>query len=195
MIGKPVPPGRGRPAPDDVTDQVLVAACAAGDVSALGTLFDRFAGPVLGFLGRLREDPFDLEDLVQTTFLEVRRSARRYRAGASVKTWILAIAANVARHHVRSEVRRRALAAACADLPPGRQETPADTAERIQLSGRLASALRALDKDLAVAFVLCDLEDVTGAEAARLLGVRPATLWRRLYQARRRLRGAIEGTV
>src|SRR3954454_20691012 len=112
MIGRPVSPGRGGPAPDDVSDEALVAACAAGDLSALGTLFDRFAGPVFGFLGRLRADPFDLEDLVQTTFLEVRRTARRYRA--SVKTWILAIAANVARHHVRSEVRRRALAAACA---------------------------------------------------------------------------------
>src|SRR5207248_41784 len=80
-----------------------------------------------------------------------------YRGGAAVKTWLLAIAANVARHHVRSEVRKRALAAACANLPTRSPETPADAVERRQLADRLASALHGLDDDLAMAFVLCDV--------------------------------------
>ena len=57
---------------------------------------------------------------------------------------------------------------------------------------RLRDALGELSHDLRAAYVLCDLEDVPGVEAARVLGVRAGTLWRRLHEARRALRDAIE---
>jgi RNA polymerase sigma-70 factor (ECF subfamily) len=45
--------------------------------------------------------------------------------------------------------------------------------------------------DLRAAFILCDLEEMSGADAAATLDVRPGTLGRRLFEARRALRAAV----
>ena len=55
--------------------------------------------------------------------------------------------------------------------------------------------LAALPVALRECFVLCQLEGVSGPEAARALGIRPGTLYRRIHDARQRLRAAVgEGT-
>src|SRR5205814_1863806 len=137
-------------------------------------------------------EPGAIDDLVQTTFLEAWRSARGYRGKGSVKSWLYGIAANAVRHHVRSAIRRRGVIDAMPAPAPGRG--PDDAAVRAQLVGRLAAAMDELPHDLRAAFVLCDLEEVPGVEAARALGVRAGTLWRRLHEARRALRAALDGT-
>ncbi len=196
MIGKLLPFRRSPPAVLDMSDAALVAACSTGDPGALGALYDRYAADVYRFLGRLRgADARDLEDLLQVTFLEAGRGARRFRGGASVRTWIFAVAANVVRHHARGEGRRRILVDSFTALPVDRAVSPADAAEQRQLIERLAGAVADLDEDLRVAFVMCDLEEIPGVEAARVLGVRPGTMWRRLHDARVRLRLAVEKEV
>ena len=196
MIGKLLPFRRRPPVVPDMSDAALVAACTTGDPGALGALFDRYAADVYRFLGRLRgADARDVDDLLQVTFLEAGRVAGSFRGGASVRTWIFAIAANVVRHHARGEGRRRTVMDSFSALPQTRVESPADAAERRQLIERLAGALDDLDEDLRVAFVMCDLEEIPGVEAARALGLRPGTMWRRLHDARRRLRHAIEKEI
>ena len=44
----------------------------------------------------------DVEDLVQATFLEVMSAAARFRGDAQVSTWLVAIAANLARQQLRA---------------------------------------------------------------------------------------------
>ena len=77
--------------PAEMSDVALLAACAVGDSAALGALFDRHRSAVQRFLARLA-DQRDTDDLVQETFLQVNRSADRFRGRSSVKTWILGIA-------------------------------------------------------------------------------------------------------
>ena len=133
----------------------------------------------------------EIDDLVQLTFLEAWRSAKRYGGRGAVRSYLFGIAANTVRHYIRGASRRRA---ALADAPPPLQSSkPDDAAIRVQQMARLALALDELPHDLRAAYVLCDLEDVSGVEAARVLGVRAGTLWRRLHEARRALRDAIEG--
>jgi RNA polymerase sigma-70 factor (ECF subfamily) len=97
------------------------------------------------------------------------------------------------RHDVRGEIRRKRLMLTYAEVPRPPGTSPHEAAERRELVERLAVALRELPHDLRVAFVLCDLEEVRGTEAARALGVREGTLGRRLHDARRALRLALEG--
>jgi len=180
--------------PEEMSDEALVAACGAGDAAALGALFDRHHAVVYRFLSRLAgTDAASLDDLVQTTFLELRRGARRFAGRASVKVWILGIAANIVRHDVRSETRRKSLLLACAALPRSGPAAPDVATERQELVERLFAALRSLSHDLRVAFVMCDLEEIPCAEAARTLGIREGTLWRRRHDARKALRAALEG--
>src|SRR5687767_5061415 len=105
----PERPARREAAGGEVlSDEALLAACATGDAAALGALFDRFHDAVYRFAARLATtDELARDDLVQATFLEVCRTAHTFRGGSAVKTWILGVAANVARHTLRSEQRRR----------------------------------------------------------------------------------------
>ena len=181
--------------PREMSDEALIAACAVGESAALGALFDRHHRCVYRFLSRLATtNADDIDDLVQTTFLEVWRSAQRYRSKGAVRSWIFGIAANVARHYVRSEMRRRNAHAGFAERPASVQSTPGDLAERRELVDQLGTALRALSHDLRVAFVMCDLEGVPGVEAARSVGVRQGTMWRRLHDARKALREVLDGS-
>lgn len=177
-----------------LSDEALIAACAAGDSAALGVLFDRFASAVCRFLTRLIGASYaEIDDLAQATFIEVWRCSPKFRGDSKARVWIFGIANNVARRHVRSRS-RRLTALERFGLEPVSPERPLDEATHDRrLIERLAATLPTLTEGQRVAFVMCDLEGVPGVEAARVLGLRPGTLGRRLFEARRVLRKALEG--
>jgi len=177
----------------EMSDEALLAACATGDAPALGALFDRFHAAVYRFAGRLpMTDDLARDDLVQATFLEVRRAAHSFRGTSSVKTWILGVAANVARHTLRAERRRRVHQARYLEGMAAAPELLDAQVERKKLLARVAEALAELPRDQQVAFILCDLEQLPGVEVARVLEIPEGTLWRRLHTARKAMREAIE---
>ncbi|MDQ3336414.1 MAG: RNA polymerase sigma factor [Myxococcota bacterium] len=179
-----------------MSDEALLAGCATGDGAALGALFDRFSDAVFRFAARLpRTDELARDDLVQATFLEVSRTAASFRGGSTVKTWILGIAANVARHTLRSEQRRRVHQARFLEKQSCAPMLVDDQVERRQLLTYVAEALETLPRDQQLAFILVDLEQLPGAEVARILDIPEGTLWRRLHTARKAMRAAIEERV
>ena len=175
-------------------DEALIAAAAAGDNGALEELFQRHGDTVYRILSRLRTiDRRDLDDVVQTTFIEVRRAAASFNGRAAVGTWVIGVAMNVARRHTRGEVRRRAVVSAIAEMPaPAAPASPYEEAAHRQLLVRLASAFDELPHDLRVVFTLCDLEGMRGVDVARTLEVPEGTVWRRLHDARARLRERLD---
>jgi RNA polymerase sigma-70 factor (ECF subfamily) len=178
----------------ELSDEALVVACASGDGHALEELFHRHGPQVHRVLARLGHvDRKDLEDLVQTTFFEAHRSAKRFSGRSAVSTWILGIAMNIARHHARGEARRRAAMVAVARTAPATDsQGPDERASRRQSLERLQLGVDSLPYRFRVVFLLCDLEGVRGTEVARMLGVPEGTVWRRLHEARERLRAFIE---
>lgn len=179
----------------ELSDEALLASCGVGDSAALGALFDRYHDAVFRLVSRLiRSEAYEVDDIVQTTFLEAWRSAKRYGGRGSVKSFLFGIAANTVRHHVRSAKRRREAYAGIVRAESSGAATPHEAAQSAQEMQRLAAALEELPHDLRAAYVVCDLEELAGAEAARVLGVREGTLWRRLHDARRALREALGGT-
>jgi RNA polymerase sigma-70 factor (ECF subfamily) len=180
----------------EMSDEALVAACATGESAALGALFDRHHAAVRRFLARVSgASDSDLDDLVQITFATVPRAAARWGRRATARTWLFGVANNVARHHARSEIRRRRRihdAAECLRSFPA--EAGADALAR-ERALRLSLAIVELPPKLREAFVLVYLEGVPGAEAAQLLGVRGGTIWKRLHQARARLRETLGGSL
>jgi RNA polymerase sigma-70 factor (ECF subfamily) len=194
MTGKLLLLHRARKEHRDTADEDLLAACARGEGLALEELFHRHGDRVYRVLGRSRGvDAKDLDDLVQSTFIEVFRSAPAYAGRASVSTWLLGIAINVMRHHVRGESRRRSMVAAASDaLVYAALGQPHENAVRSQFLERLERALIALPNDLSLAFTLCEIEGLRGVDVARALGVPEGTIWRRLHDARMRLRAALE---
>jgi RNA polymerase sigma-70 factor (ECF subfamily) len=197
MPGKLLPwrPARPRPevSSDQRSDARLVEDCAGGDRAAMADLFDRHGDAVHRLLCCLHGADADVDDLVHATFMEAFRAARRYRGRAQVRTWLFGIAVNVARHHRRTEGRRRAMLRTWAQRRPPESSRPDQLAERQQLLARLQEALVRLPAPLRAAYLLCEVEECSGPEAAAALGVRPGTLGRHLHEARRALRAALEG--
>ena len=109
-----------------------------------------------------------------------------------MRTWVFAIAANVTRRHVRNEVRRRSALERLSKLPTQPAGRPDDSLEQQQLVLRMREALSALPHDLRVALVMCDLEDISGREAAAVLQIPEGTLYRRVHEARRALGVLVE---
>jgi RNA polymerase sigma-70 factor, ECF subfamily len=175
----------------DLSDVDLVHFVALHDSAAMQELFERHHERVHRILARLRSvDADDVDDLVQGTFLEVQRSAARYGGQAAVGTWIIAIAVNVMRHHVRKEVRHRtALATLGRDAPSASMAvSPFDASSNRQSIARLAHAFDGLSRDHKEVFLLCDVEGLRGTEVARALDLPQGTVWRRLHEARMTLR-------
>ncbi len=177
-----------------MSDEALLAACGTGDAAALGALFDRFHDAVYRFAGRLATtDELARDDLVQATFLEIRRTAAQFRGTSSVRTWIFGVATNVARHSLRGERRRRARQAKYVEHMTSVPMQVDEEVEQRKLLVRVEEALGDLPRDQQVAFIMCDLERLPSAEVARVLEIPEGTLWRRLHTARKAMREAIEG--
>jgi RNA polymerase sigma-70 factor, ECF subfamily len=179
---------------DELSDEALVAAAATGDAAAVGALVDRFQQPVYRFVARLLgSDSSDRDDIVQQTFIELMRAASRFREGSTVRVWIFGIAANISRNQIRTIVRRRRLEAGLASIPAPPSVAPDAPLERRELLAKLQAGLEELPHALREAFVMCDLEEISGRDAANALGVRQGTVWRRVHEARRALRLFVNG--
>ena len=176
-----------------LTDEALLAAAGTGDAAALALIFRRHHQTIYRTLGRLLGPQSDLDDLVQNTFLEAWRAAPSFSHRSTAKTWLIGIAYNVFRHHVRANARRRSAFRLFALESPASTEpvNEARTDARRDLV-QIEAAVLALSEDLRATFVLCQLEDVTSKEAAVLLGTKEGTVRRRLHDARQRLARTLE---
>jgi RNA polymerase sigma-70 factor (ECF subfamily) len=158
------------------------------DLGALARAFDRWHQRVRVLARRLLSDAAAAEDVVQDAFTALPRAARRFRGDVNLETFLLAIAVKRVRHHRRGAARRqRALALLTRD----EREPPRDPEQetyRRELGLRLGAALDRLPLPQRIAFVLCEIEELTSAQAASIAGVPEATVRTRLFHARRRLR-------
>lgn len=166
----------------------LVSGLRQGDVGALAEAFDRWHQRVRVLARRLLSDAAAAEDLVQDVFEALPSAARRYRGAVDLQTFLFGITVKRARRHHRTAARRlRALARLAAERPDGSRDPERD-AYRHELGLRLGAALDRLPLAQRVAFVLCEVEELTSAQAVAITGVPEATIRTRLFHARRCLR-------
>jgi RNA polymerase sigma-70 factor (ECF subfamily) len=169
----------------------VVAALAAGNEAALRRVYREHHAAIRVFARRLVGEPAAAEDLVQEVFVRLPRASRRCRGG-SLRAFLLAMTINHARHFVRAAARRRAAADRLAREMEGRGVYhPEDGVERQQTAAALVRALDTLPFDQRLAFVLCEVEERTSADAAALAGTSDGTLRARLHHAKRKLRIAL----
>src|SRR6185369_3020440 len=106
-----------------------------------------------------------------------------------LRTFLIGIATNHARHYVRAAARRRGAHARSREGgEESRPSTPEERANRRELAQALVHALDELPFDQRVAVVLCEVEERTAAEAARIVGAPEATIRTRVFHAKKKLR-------
>ena len=166
-------------------DGTLVATALGGEAAAFGELVRRHQGPVRAVLRAHVGSAGPVEDLAQDVFLRGWRALRTWRASrGSLRTWLLTIARNCARDHLRrGRVRGTQIALA--------SEPHAVVSASAQIPRGLDAALAALSTEQRVAFLLSDVHGVTPTEIAAIEGVPLGTIKSRLDRARKRLRAAL----
>ena len=110
---------------DDDAD--LVARLRAGDRAAVELVYVAHHAAIRGFARRLVGDAASAEDIVHETFVALPRAIRRFRGEGSLRAFLIGVAANHSRRHVRSATRRRRATerlAERAEVSPGRSTRP-----------------------------------------------------------------------
>ena len=173
-----------------MTDAQLVARCIAGDRSAERALYDAHVDRVFRIAYRLAGDPDLAQDFTQETFIRAFSRLSQYRGDASLSTWLHTIATSVSLNGMRSVTRLRGRVTNIDDVP----ELPASPLRTSphDLRERLHQSIDALSVKLRPVFVMHDVEGYTHEEIASTLSIPVGTSKARLFDARAKLRAALE---
>jgi len=166
--------------PSPAQEAKLLRRLQAGDEHAFETLYERHMPPLYRYALRMTGSAADADDVVQELFLELIRNARGYDSSRGAL-----------RSYLYGMARRLILRRLPAEFPvDGEAPEPVvedDPFERLNLEQRLA-AVRAAVAALPVGYrevvVLCDLEEMSYADAAAVMDCAVGTIRSRLHRAR-----------
>ena len=181
------------------SDAELLRLMLAGDESAFTALYRRRQGGVYRFALQMSGSEALAEDVVQETFMVLMREGRNFDpARGSVAAYLYGIARN---HVLRAFERERALVrfeeeTEGEDAPHESlvaRPDPLGDLTRGEMFERLRLAVLALPPHYREALVLCELEEMSYAEAAAALNCAVGTVRSRLHRARAMLAEKMRG--
>jgi len=174
------------PSDADLIARVLVSS----DRHAFSELVKRNQSALRGFLRSLTKGDHSLaDDLAQEALIEAYRSLRHFEGGSKFSTWLLGIAYNRFRGHLRR-----------------RREEPVDTSQGVgagdggssdpqasaDVGQDLDAAIATLRPEEQVALRLCYRDGLSHEEAAGLMGCPLGTLKTHILRAKTRLRSFLD---
>lgn len=155
-------------------------------VPAFRDIFEEHAPYVWRALRSLGVAERDADDACQEVFVVVHRRLPEFEPRANLRTWLYAICLRAA-----SDYRRRAFVRReqMTDAPPDLSTLPEqqERVERAWARDALDRALERLDDDKRDVFVLYELEGLSMAEIAEVVGAPLKTVYSRLAVARRQV--------
>src|SRR5262245_1133585 len=163
----------------EISDRELLARYLAHhDEAAFVNLVRRYARSVWAVCRRVLRHDQDAEDAFQTVFFILARKAASIRKKEAVASWLYGVAYRTAmkarqRRSTRSVHEQKMNAI-------DREETPASEAEWRELQRQLDEELQGLAEKYRAPFVLCCLEGMSRAEAAKELQCKEGTVSSRL---------------
>lgn len=180
---------------DPRDDHALIAAHVAGDPEAFGELVRRHRDRLWAVALRTTSDPEDASDALQDALISAYRSAASFRGESAVTTWLHRVVVNACLDRMRRRKVRPTVPLPEEDGESGHRglADPRDDLDRLELRMEIDKALAALPVDQRAAIVLVDVEGLSVAEAAEVLGVPEGTIKSRCSRGRARLAVALAG--
>jgi RNA polymerase sigma-70 factor (ECF subfamily) len=172
------------------TDEELVARIAAGDRGAMQALYARHSTRVYRFVMTRVGNAAVAEELTHEAFLEIWRSASRFRGASAVSTWMLSVARNVAVSALRKrredelDEERTAAIADTGDDP----ETAAQKTNKGEI---LRECIEALSTEHREVIDLVYYQEKSVSEVSEITGIAQATVKTRMFYARKQLSEAL----
>src|SRR5882757_3708911 len=117
----------------ELQDQLMLRLQRA-EPSAVAEVYDAHHAAVRAFAKRLLGDAASAEDLVHEVFVSLPQAVRKFRGDSALRTFLISIAVNHARHHVRAAQRRRRAISAYGDAKCHESSDPEREARRKELA-------------------------------------------------------------
>jgi len=160
-------------------DTELMLRVKKGDEAAFEELVDKYKQPVLNLVYRILRDATEAEDLAQNVFVQVFKSADRYRVEAKFSTWLFTIARNLCLNELRRRSRHPAdsleAAAETQEEHPARQfedkasVSAPDHLLREELTSKVQDALASLPENQRTAILLFKEKEMSYEEISKIL--------------------------
>ncbi len=175
-----------------------------GDHDAFRALIERHQRAVINVIYRALGDAWEAEDLAQRVFVQVFRSAGRYKPTAKFTTWLFTITHNAILNERRRRARHAAESLDALTQPDERDETavqladaragdPSCEAAERELQQKIQAAIQALPDAQRAAVILCRFEGLAYDEIAEVLGCSVSAVKSLLHRARLTLKEQLRG--
>ncbi|MGB5349937.1 MAG: RNA polymerase sigma factor [Polyangiales bacterium] len=175
----------------------LVARAKRGDSNAFDELVRKYRPRVYALALHLTGQASDADDITQDAFLKAYHKLPEFEGRSEFFTWIYRITLHRALNAQRDKNRRRTvplddprLVAAVAVDAPGDPERAAQLRDRYRA---LLEAFDRLSPLLQTTVVLTTLQGLNYREAAVVLETTEGTIAWRIHEARRKMRGYLDG--
>lgn len=182
--------------PDSLDDTALVSSAKEGNTAAFEELIRRHRSRILRVAVRFMSSREDAEDIAQDAFLKAFQHLQHFEERSRFSTWLTRIVANEGLMKLR-RARRAAIVSICDGTDEGnylenriaeRRPDPEQLCSEAQLRNILQEGLTSLPDAYRVVILLRDVEGLSTAETAEVLGLRVTNVKTRLFRARLKLR-------
>src|SRR5258708_7309178 len=166
------------------TDSELVQTMLGGDKEAFAELYRRRQRDVYRFALHMTGTPDQAEDVTQEVFMVLMRKGNEYD---QLKGSVIAFLLGVARNYVLRRLKQERFFVSIDDAMGDRASGEAGASEaltRTEAIQNMHKAILNLPVHYREAVALCDLQELSYAEAAAVLGCAIGTLRSRLHRAR-----------
>ncbi len=173
------------------TDSELLEAARGGDARSLESLLERHQAQVYRFGMKMCRDPEDARDVLQDTLLAMARGVHDFRGASSISTWLYTIARSFCiKKRRRSKFAPEPERSLETDAAPETAELadpgrgPDEVLAAREVHDALEQAIAALEPKYREALVLRDVEGLSAADVAEVLGISVQAVKSRLHRAR-----------
>ena len=172
----------------DQNDDELIRRISRKDMAAFRQLVERHKGFVYNTCCSLIDNDQQAEETAQDVFLQVYKSAGKFRHQSKVSTWIYRIAVNRSLNVIRHNKRlgwTKSLSGL--ELEENEGEEPDKKLEKRELRDHLKAAVDSLPEKLRTVFILNKYGNLSAREVAAVLGISTNAVDVRLHRAKIKL--------
>ena len=161
-------------------DAALMLRVRDGDLQAFEQLVQKYKQPIVNVIYRMLHDLDEAEDLAQSVFVRVFQSAGRYEVSAKFSTWIFTIARHLSLNEIRRRGRHPAQSLESSQSEDSEQAprqypdlktfSPPEAFLHRELEQKIRQALGELPEKQRLALALCQEQELSYEEIAKVLG-------------------------